>query len=532
MGTLEEDLTRPDAYAAPLPSRVELRETHISWVFLTEAEVYKVKKPVSLGFVDFSSLPARQAACEAEVALNARLAASTYLGVTPVRRGADGRHTLRGDGEVVDWAVRMLRLPDEVRADVRLGRGDLGPTDVDRIADHVAAFHGRCRSDADTAAHGGPQAIARNVRENFAQTRGEVERFVTPDEAREIERWQLGFLERRADLLAQRAAKGFVREGHGDLRLEHVYLERTPANGDGITILDCVEFSERLRSGDVVSDVAFLSMDLASHGRVDLAERLLAKYARGSDDFDAYALSDFYESYRAYVRAKIATMMATGAASSELRARAEADARRHFLLALACERRGLLPPVVLAVGGVIASGKSTVADAFADRLAAPVIDADRTRKALLGVAHGQPLHVGAWEGPYDPRFTDAVYDEVMRRAAVVLASGRSVVLDASFRTAALREKARDLARRHGVPFLFAECRVPEATAIARLEERERSGGVSDGRRAIFKDFLARVEPATEIGEREHLVLDTSRPLEASIADLSARLRTWPAGLVA
>jgi aminoglycoside phosphotransferase family enzyme/predicted kinase len=532
MSELTDDLLRPEAYPPPRPAHVELRETHISWALLTEAEVYKVKKPVRLRFLDFSTLEARRSACEAEVALNTRLAASTYQGITPVRRGPDGRLCFTGDGEVVDWAVRMLRLPDEVRADVRLDRGDLGPKDIDRIAEHVAAFHARCRADDATAAHGAPDAIARNVQENFADTRGVVARFVTDDEAREIERRQLAFVERRADLLRQRCAKGFVREGHGDLRLEHVYLEDDPPAGNGITILDCVEFSESLRCGDVVSDIAFLSMDLAAHGRVDLAERLLAKYARATDDFDLYALSDFYEGYRAYVRAKVATIVATSADDAELRRRAEADARTNFLLALACERRGLLPPVVVAVGGIIASGKSTVADAFADRLAAPVVDADRTRKAMVGVQHAQPLHVGAFQGPYDLSVTDAVYDEMMRRAAVVLTSGRSVILDASFRTAELRRRARDLARRHGVPFLFAECRVSEEVVRARLEERERTGGVSDGRRAILSDFLARVEPATELGDREHLVLDTTRPVATSLEALASRVRTWPAGLVA
>jgi uncharacterized protein len=532
MGKLDEDLAHPDAYPVPRPGRIELRETHISWVFLTESEVFKVKKPVSLGFLDFSTPTARQRACEAEVALNTRLAASTYLGVTPVRRDRDGHHALHGDGEVVDWAVRMLRLPDALRADERLARGALGVKDMDRIAEHLAAFHARCDSGPDVARHGSPEAVRRNVTENFSQTRDSITQHVTPEEAQEIERWQLAFVERRADLFEQRCAGGFVKDGHGDLRLEHVYLEDAPQSGAGITILDCIEFSDRLRSGDVVSDVAFLSMDLAAHGRVDLAEHLLARYARATDDFDLYALSDFYESYRAYVRGKVAAIMAASSASSALRARAEAEARRHFLLALACERKGLLPPVVVAVGGIIASGKSTVAEAFSDRLAAPVLDADRTRKAMLGVGHAEAVHVGAFEGPYDPRVTDVVYDEMMRRAAVVLASGRSVILDASFRTLELRKKARDLALRSGVPFLFAECRVTPDTSRARLEEREKTRSVSDGRRAILEDFLARVEPATELGEAQHLVLDTTRPIEASLDALAERVRTWPAGLVA
>ena len=531
MSELQEDLRRPAAYPPPQPAAVELRETHVSWVFLTEGEVFKVKKPVDLGFLDFSTPEARRRACEAEVVLNTRLAAGAYLGVVPVRRGPDGRLHFHEGGDVVDWAVHMLRLPDENRADVRLARGALDGALVDRIATHLAAFHARCRSDAALAEHGSLAAIARNVEENFAQTRAEVERYLTADQVAEIERFQRGFLDAKADLVERRRVEGYVRDGHGDLRLEHVYLEDAPAEGDGITILDCIEFSERYRVGDVCADLAFLSMDLAAHGRVDLAERLLAQYARASDDFDAYALVDFYESYRAYVRAKVATLLAGAADRDDLRARAEADARRHFLLALSATRRSVLPPVVVAVGGFIASGKSTVADALAERLAAPVVDADRTRKGLIGVEHRAKVHVGAFEGPYDPKVTEVVYDEMVRRASVVLDSGRPVVLDASFRTSGYRHRARELARRHGVPFLFVECRVPPEVAMARLEERERVGGVSDGRRAIFADFVARTEEVSELDPSQHLVLDTARPLADSLATLEERIRTWPRGLV-
>lgn len=529
---LPEDLLRPDAYPPARPHAVEMRETHLSWVWLTESDVYKVKKPVSLGFVDFTSLDARRRACEAEVLLNNRLATGAYFGLVPVRRGTDGHEHLHDGGEVVDWAVHMLRLPDEARADVLLARGDLSGGDVDRLADHLAAFHARCDRSPTIAAHGAVPRLEENVRANFAETRSEVGRVVTEAEAREVEDYQLGTLARLSGLLERRRTEGMVRDGHGDLRLEHVYFGGGPGGAtDGITILDCVEFADRFRCADVCADLAFLSMDLEAHGRVDLAERLLARYARATDDYDLYALVDFFESYRAWIRGKVALLVARDAADPSLRARAEAEARRNLLLSLAKDRASLLAPAVVAVGGIIASGKSTVAEALAERLTAPVVDADRTRKSLLGVAHRAAVHVGAFEGPYDPRVTDAVYDEVMARADAVLASGRPVVLDASFRTRALRQKARALAERHGVPFLFVECRVPEPVCIERLARREREGGVSDGRRAIFADFVARVEPTTELPAPEHLVLDTAAPLERSLAVLEGHLTTWPKGLL-
>jgi predicted kinase len=186
--------------------------------------------------------------------------------------------------------------------------------------------------------------------------------------------------------------------------------------------------------------------------------------------------------------------------------------------------------VVVAVGGVIASGKSTVAGALGDRLSAPVIDADRTRKHLLGLEPTMRDRSGAFEGAYDPKMTDRVYAELMLRASTVLESGRPVVLDASFRGEKMRRAARDLAAEHGVPFLIVECRARPEVCRERLARREREAGVSDGRLAISDAFCARVEPWNELAPSERLVVDTERPLDATLSLLDDHLRTWPAGL--
>jgi aminoglycoside phosphotransferase family enzyme len=266
----------------------ETRETHVSVVLLGDRDVYKLKKPVDLGFLDFRTVEQRRAACEAEMRLNARLAPDVYLGVVPILRG----------GEVVDWAVHMRRLPDDVRADVMLGEGRLTPEHLDDVAERLAAFHDG--SSLAPEAFGGPASVRANVEENFAQTRNALASLLRPDEVAELLGWQTSFVQTRWSLFEQRVEAGRVRDGHGDLRLEHVYFT-SPA----LRIIDCIEFSDRFRYADVCADVAFLSMDLASHGRVDLAERFVARYARASNDFDLYALIDFYESYRAFVRAKV-----------------------------------------------------------------------------------------------------------------------------------------------------------------------------------------------------------------------------------
>lgn len=545
------DLRAPEA---------ELRETHISWVLLLADRVIKVKKPVDFGFLDFSTREKRLLACETEVALNRRLAPDVYLGVADIVRDDSGHHALteekdpRGGGagdnaqegarssptesdglesrasaEVVDHAVIMRRLPDADRADLRLAREALDEGHLRTAAEVLARFHREAEGGEKVRENGRRDRVAVSVLENFEQTRGRLSRFLSPEEAAELEAWQMGFLEENAARFEARVEAGRVRDGHGDLRLEHLYFDED----GGLRVLDGIEFSERLRYGDVCGDVAFLAMDLGMHGRVDLAEQFLALYARAAQDYDLYGLVDFYESYRAFVRGKVACFRLDDPELPSKEASAtEHEARRYFRLALASERRSLLAPTLVAVGGLIASGKSTIAEALCRQLGAPVLDTDRTRKSLLDVAPTARLSESGFEGAYDPGFSEKVYDEVLRRARVVLESGRPVVVDATFRSAALRRRFRDLSRALGVGFRFVECRVSRATALQRLERRARDpDAVSDGRVEIWDDFAERFEPVDELSEEEHLIIDTERPLGEVLTSLRDHIPTWPAGLV-
>lgn len=509
MGSLKADLEAAD---------FELIETHISWVFLGADEVFKVKRPVDLGFLDFTTLEKRRLACESELQLNRRLAPNVYLGVVPITVDASGVHRIGGRGRVVDWAVRMRRLSVERRADELLQTGLLTVGQIDALAAHIAKFHAVARCDEETSKHGQAQTIRRNVRENFEQTRDSIADYLNPEQAREVEDWQMRTLRHDAPFEA-RTSGGRVRDGHGDLRLEHVYLE-----SDGsVLIIDCIEFNDRFRYGDVCADIAFLSMDLAWHGRVDLAERFLARYARESNDYELYSVVNFYESYRAFVRGKVATLLASDKeASSHARERARREARRYFLLSLAFERPPLVPPRVVAVGGLIATGKSGTSATIGDLLAAAVISSDRTRKQLMGRRPSEALGSGAWSGAYSDVATERVYAELLRLSDIVLSSGRPVVIDASFRTAAMREAARSLADRHGVPFTLVECSAPRELLLRRLIARGQAGAhESDARAELLEDFEERFEAVVELTASEHLQLDTSRPREENRRRLEA-----------
>jgi aminoglycoside phosphotransferase family enzyme/predicted kinase len=496
----------------------ELIETHISRVFLRGSDVYKTKRSVSLGFLDFSSLAQRRAACVAELELNRRLAPDVYLGLVGLVRDRSQALCFEAsercaDLQVLEWAVHMRRLREEDRADTLLERGHLTAADVVALAERIAEFHRGARSDAETARLGGYHALAQNVRENFAQ----LAQLVEPLRAEELDSlrtYQLTQLEARREQLVRREHSGYVRDGHGDLRLEHCY--RQP---DGtFVIIDCIEFNERFRFADVCADLAFLSMDLRHHGREDLAGLLIATYARESRDYELYALLDLYESYRATVRGKVSAMLAGDVeVQADVRDRAAHEARRYLLQALAASGRPLKTPTVIVVFGLIASGKSTVARELGQRMGAPVLCSDEIRKQLLGVSPETAQHAAAFSGAYDAHMTQRVYDTMLARATPVLASGRSVVLDASFRARGQRDQARALAAARGAEVLFVECQVERAQALARLAERAHRPHVSDGRVEIYDDFVARFEPTEELPSSEHMTLDTTAPLEATLS---------------
>ena len=517
MGELVRDLCRPEAYANTAADPVTLRVTHGSWVFLTGDDVWKVKRPVDLGFLDFRTVEARRRCCEDEVTLNRRLAPDVYLGVEPVRLGPGG-HAMTGDGPVVDWAVHMRRLPDEASAEALLARGALDARALEAVAVRLATFLEAARP---TPAFGTAAALATNVDENFRQ----VEPFVgdlierrTFDQARAFQRETLARQRHRFEL---RVGEARIREGHGDLRLEHIYLLPDGAGGVRPTIIDCIEFNERFRCGDAAAEIAFLAMELEAFRRPDLAAGVVARFAEASDDFGLYGVLDFYLSYRAWVRGKVAAFVAADPAmAADVRQRARDEAGRRFGLARAAAGPPLDRPFLIAVGGVIGSGKSTLARALGRTLAVPVIGSDRTRKRAAGL---DPSDRGD-AALYEPARREQTYATIVERAAQVIATGRGVILDATFSTHRWRQTAAATARAHGAAFAFIEARCPRQDVLRQRLAGRRSGhGESDADDGLLDAFLRTYEPVGASDAGPLFAIDTSGSVETAQAEALDRL---------
>ena len=329
---LIDGLSRPDAYPHPAAD-VRVIQTHISVVFLAGEFAYKVRKPVRLGFLDFSTLELRHADCQDEVRLNRRMAPDVYLGVVGITNANGVR--VEGPGEPAEWAVRMRRLPEGATLLDRLQRGELTVPLIERVGEMVADFHRTADGGEHVAAFGRLAVVAENARANFAESEPEVGVTVdraTFDRVRELTEQQLAAL---GPLIEARAARAVPRDTHGDLHLDHVYLlpDRPPPHD--LLAIDCVEFSPRFRFADPVADAAFLVMDLTFRGRRDLADTFADAYFRHSGDADGRRLLPFYTAYRAVVRAKVEGLTVREPEVPEAdRQRNRTLARRHWQLAL------------------------------------------------------------------------------------------------------------------------------------------------------------------------------------------------------
>ncbi len=461
------------------PARVEVVQTHISVVCLAGELVYKLKKAVTLPFLDFGSVEQRAHFCREEVRLNRRLCPDTYLGVVALHDTPDGLRfapALPGPaapppaGPAVDHAVLMRRLPADRMLDHLLREGEVDATAIAELARIVAAFHGRAERGPAVTAAGAPEALQSLARANFAELRA-LDHGLPAGLLTALERRTEADFDRILPALRRRATAGRIVDGHGDLHARNICLTVPPA------IYDCIEFSAAFRCGDVATENAFLVMDLRHRGAPALARAYLRAYVEASGDTEQPALMQVLVAYRAMVRAKVATLAAADAGlSAKDRQGARQSALQHLQLAAVAAVEAAGPGWVLLCGPP-ASGKSSLAEALAARSGWPVLGTDRVRKELAGVAPtdaARPEH-------YTAAFSARTYQELLRRAVTASGEGAAVVLlDGNFPTPDHRQDALTAARAAGCRLQCVLVDIDEATARARATARAAAGGsVSD-----------------------------------------------------
>ena len=512
------------AFHADGTGHVDVVQTHISFIFLTEKHAYKVKKPVNFGFLDYTSLAQRQTMCEREVELNRRLCRDTYLGVVAIRDDG-GRLSFDGPGETVEYAVKMVRLPEERMLRQVLQRGEGTPALMREVAATLARFHAAAETGPEIQAMKGHAGVTFNCEENFSQTEQYVGSLLPPERFAVIRTSTRLFLKRREALFEERARRGRVRDGHGDLHLDSICVTAP------IRIFDCIEFNERFRYQDVAEEVAFLAMDLEFNGHGDLASVFVDAYVDAADDGELRELLDFYKAYRAYVRAKVSSFQLDDPRIVEAdKERLRGTASHYYELA---ERyaRAFNPQLLVMTCGLTGSGKSTVARRLGERFAFELVRSDVIRKELLGLDPYERKWDEFGAGAYSSDITGHTYTTMVQRADVLLAAGSSVVLDGCFTKRSQRAAAIELSRRRGVPLLVLECQTPESVVRERLDGRSSKGrAVSDGRWEIYHQQAAGFEPPTEVPDGCHLVLDRGRPVEENMTLLSGLMpAAWRGG---
>ncbi|WP_205747378.1 bifunctional aminoglycoside phosphotransferase/ATP-binding protein [Desulfopila sp. IMCC35006] len=514
--SLISSLMQPDVYDPPV-EKCTLIETHISWVILAGPYAYKIKKSLNLGFLDFSTLEKRLFYCQEELRLNKRLAPAIYLSVVPIIGTiTQPRWAVGGveESAAIEYAIKMVAFPQQAQLDRLLAHGALQPCHIDILAGYIAAFHQHADSAGADSIYGNPEIIYQPIDENFKQIREHVKKTEALSSLAELESWGMATFSALYGILKQRKSAGFIRECHGDMHLRNIaWVDDAPL------VFDCIEFSPSLRWIDVMSDIAFLVMDLQDRKQPALAQRFLNMYLQHTGDYAGVRVLRFYQVYRAMVRAKIDAIRAHQAGiDKKEQTEAENDFFTYLNLALSYVQPA--EPLLIITRGVSASGKSTLSQSLLEQLGAIRIRSDVERKRLFGLTPEEEGRAAIGKGIYCPEATRKTYRKLTELAAHILDAGYSVIVDAAFLRYEERLPFRKLADSKKVPFIIIECRADVATLRRRIVQRKND--VSDADLHVLEMQLSTWQSLRAEEQRCAVRVDTGA--EVDIKSLVTQMR--------
>ena len=513
-------LNQPDSYPHK-PEKVEHIQTHISHVFIAPPYVFKIKKPVDLGFLDYSTLEKRKKFCRREVELNRRLTDDVYLGVISVIRKGN-EFTLTEDDtsdDVIEYSVKMNKLPEQYFLHSYIKNDSLTRRHLDRVAEKLADFYHSQKPGKEILKWGEVEKIRYNTDENFSQTEQFIERTIEENTFTAIKQFTNRFYERNNELFQKRIDEQRIVDGHGDLHLDHIHI--TP---ERVQIYDCIEFNERFRFGDLAADLAFLAMDLDFNNCWQEERYFIDQMAEKLGDADLLEIIDFYKCYRAYVKGKVKSIQS---AEEEVpkadRKKAAKLASRYFNLSL---RYALLGsnPIALIVMGRVGTGKSTIAEHLSDKLGIEHFASDRIRKTLANLPLTERTPNTERSSLYSYEMSAKTYSRLMDKAEEHLDKGESVILDATFSNKQGRKRFVKMLESRPANYCFIETQASDEVIKKRLQSREnKSDVISDARLEDFTKLSDRYESPDEISSDHLIRIDSHHSLENTIAQLYLNL---------
>jgi aminoglycoside phosphotransferase family enzyme/predicted kinase len=499
--------------------KVNLIQTHTSWVFLTGKYAYKIKKPVFFGFLDYTTLSSREHFCQEEFRINQKLAPDIYYEVIPIVRQGK-KITLKsraGRYEVLDYAIKMRELPQETIMTNCLLANKVNYSNVGEIARIIANFHNESESKPSLNKYGSPEIIKYNWDENFAQTEPFIGITIGKKLFSKIKSNVERFFDESKDFFEKRIHDQKVKQCHGDLHSRNIFIS------DQVYIFDCLEFNPRFAVSDVASEIAFFVMDLEFYKHKELADFFINRYLYYTNDWELLRVLDFYKCYRAYVRGKVTSFNLNdrGMSKKEKEA-AKVAAIKYFSLADDYAENLHAKPKLIMVMGLPGVGKTYLAQHLAGHIHGYHLCTDIIRKEITNTPIEMHRFEGYGKGIYTSEVSQKTYDEMYRRTENFLAQGKTAIIDATFSWEKSRNVARAIAEKYHVPLFIINCTCPEKVVLYRMHKRKSEFSLSDATPEIYyrmKGYFEKVK-----GNKNFIEINTAKPINQTLDKITRRFK--------